>query len=124
MFPTKNALKMQFLISLESSSLFFSCSTISFIYYLRDTTFMYKGRDVKEYISGYYTANGNGHHVISHTTLLQAPSEILKYHARGIFLTLILLQVFLEILIDRCLALKNDARDFFRDISKKTVPMR
>lgn len=44
-FPLKNALKMQFLISLESSSLFFSCSTISFIHYLRDTTFMYKGRE-------------------------------------------------------------------------------
>lgn len=66
---------MQFLISLESGSLFFSCCTISFIHYLRDMTFMRKRRTRKN-VSRYYAAIRNGHHVISLTfvTPLQIPS--------------------------------------------------
>lgn len=79
---------MQFLISLEGGSLFFSCRTISFIHYLRyDFHVEEKGRE--RMFQDIMQQTENGHHVISlATSVLQIPSaykEMSKYHARGIF---------------------------------------
>lgn len=80
---------MQSLISLESSSLFFSCRTISFIYYLRDTTFYEEvghERIFQDIVQPTETVTVLLVLQLRFTNPVGVYREMPKYHIRGIFL--------------------------------------